>query len=48
MLACIIVALMMVAVLMVRIKKYSEIKTRDMKESGGILEEVFYSVKTVY
>jgi len=41
-------AFVMILIVMPQIRKYSEIKSHDMKESGGILEEIFYSVKTVY
>jgi len=41
MLACIIAAVIIIGVSARRIAFYSEKKTADMKESGGILEEIF-------
>jgi len=48
MVACLLIALFIVGSQAKRIAYFSERKTEDMKESGGILEEIFYSVKTVY
>lgn len=45
--ASIVVCVLAIVFSSIQIRKYSEQKSVDLKESGGIVEEIFYSVKTI-